>query len=64
MNLQYLLPCYGMDYIHCCCHIARIDILCRNLSLGLATKAKGVARLQAKRKSGSHITYSRECKEV
>jgi hypothetical protein len=27
MNLQYLLPCYGMDYIHCCCHIVRIDIL-------------------------------------
>jgi hypothetical protein len=27
MNLQYLLPCYGMDYIHCCCHVARIDIL-------------------------------------
>jgi hypothetical protein len=27
MSLQYLLPCYGMDYIHGCCHIARIDIL-------------------------------------
>jgi len=27
MNLQYLLPCYGMDYIHCCCHVARINIL-------------------------------------
>jgi hypothetical protein len=27
MNLQYLLPHYGMDYIHCCGHIARIDIL-------------------------------------
>jgi hypothetical protein len=33
-------------------------ILCHNPSLGLATKAKGVARLRAKRKSGSHNTYS------
>jgi hypothetical protein len=27
MNLQHFLPCYGINYIHCCCHIARIDIL-------------------------------------
>jgi hypothetical protein len=27
MNLQYLLPRSRMDYIHSCCHIARIDIL-------------------------------------
>jgi hypothetical protein len=27
MNPQYLPPCYEIDYIHCCCHIARIDIL-------------------------------------
>jgi hypothetical protein len=27
MNLQYLLRQIGMDYIHCCCNIARIDIL-------------------------------------
>jgi len=46
--------------------------MCRNPSFGLATKAKGVARLRAKkkpesqgkRKLGSHITYSRECKKV
>jgi hypothetical protein len=38
--------------------------MCRNPSLGLTTKAKRVARLQAKRKPGSHITYSRECKKV
>ncbi len=42
---------------------------CRNPSFGLATKAKGIARVRAKRKPGSqgkrkpgsHITYSREC---
>jgi hypothetical protein len=38
--------------------------MCCNPSLGLVTKAKGVARLWAKRKPGSHITYSRECKKV
>jgi hypothetical protein len=27
MNLHYLLPRFGMDYIHSRCHIARIDIL-------------------------------------
>jgi hypothetical protein len=27
MNLQYFLPRFGMDYIHSCCYIARIDIL-------------------------------------
>jgi hypothetical protein len=27
MNLQYLLLCSGLDYIHNCCHVARIDIL-------------------------------------
>jgi hypothetical protein len=53
---------------------------CRNSSFGLTTKGKGLARLRAKRKSGSqnkeaarvrtkrkprsHITYSRECKKV
>jgi len=56
-------------------------VLCRNLSFGLATKAKGlqgcgprgrkprsqgkgIARLRAKRKPRSHITYSWECKKV
>ncbi len=54
---------------------------CRNPSLGLATKAKGlqgcepkgrkpgsqnkgITRVRAKKKPGSHITYSRECKKV
>ncbi len=45
---------------------------CRNLSFGLVTKAKGITRVRAKRKPesqgkrkpGSHITYSRECKKV
>jgi hypothetical protein len=45
---------------------------CRNPSFGLATKAKGITRVRAKgkpesqgkRKPGSHITYSRECKKV
>jgi len=27
-------------------------------------QSKGIARLQAKRKPRSHITYSRECKKV
>jgi len=27
-------------------------------------QSKGIARLRAKRKPGSHITYSRECKKV
>jgi len=65
------------------------ECICRNPSLGLATKAKGlegcepresprvkakgkkpgnqgkgIARVQAKKKPGSHITYSRECKKV
>jgi hypothetical protein len=53
---------------------------CCNLSLGLATKAKKLVRLRAKKKPGSqgkeaakvrakkkpksHITYSRECKKM
>ncbi len=37
---------------------------CRNLSLGLGTKAKGVARLWAKRMPRSHITCSWECRKV
>jgi hypothetical protein len=37
---------------------------CRNPSFGLATKAKGVARVRAKRKPGNHITYSREYRRV
>jgi hypothetical protein len=40
---------------------SRCQLCCRNPSFGLATKAKGVARLRAKRKPGSHITYSQEC---
>ncbi len=32
---------------------------CHNPSFGLATKAKGTGQEEA----GSHITYSRECKE-
>jgi len=41
-----------------------IKTMCRNPSLGLATKAKGITRVRAKRKPGSHITYSWECKKV
>jgi len=49
-----------------------IDKRCRNLSFGLATKAKGLQgcepkgslRIKAEKKPGSHITYSRECKKV
>ncbi len=37
---------------------------CHNSSLGLATKAKGLVRLKAKRKPGSHTTWSRECRKV
>jgi hypothetical protein len=40
------------------------NVVCHNLSLGLATKAKGGARLQAKREPGSHSACSRECKRV
>jgi hypothetical protein len=36
----------------------------RNPSLGLATKAKGVARLRTKRDPRSHSEYSRECKRM
>jgi hypothetical protein len=39
-------------------------VICRNPSLGFATKAKRVARLRAKRKPGSHITYPWECRKV
>ncbi len=39
------------------------NYFCRNPSLGLATKAKGVAKLQAKRKPGSHSACFRECKK-
>jgi len=35
-----------------------------NPNLGLATNAKGITRLWAERKPGSHITYSQECKKV
>jgi hypothetical protein len=34
------------------------------LTLDLRTRQKGVARLQAKRKPGSHTTCSQECKKV
>ncbi len=37
---------------------------CRNPNFGFAIKAKGVARVRAKRKPGSHITCSRECRKV
>jgi hypothetical protein len=37
---------------------------CHNPSLRLVTKAKGVARLQAKREPGSHSECSRECKRM
>jgi hypothetical protein len=30
----------------------------------LESQGKGIARVRAKKKSGSHITYSRECKKV
>ncbi len=36
----------------------------RDPSLGLATKAKGLARVRAKTKSGSRILMPRECKRV
>jgi hypothetical protein len=39
-------------------------LLCHNLSLGFATKARGVANVQAKRKPENRITYSRECRKV
>ncbi len=45
-------------------NISLVEVECPNPNLGLATKAKGVARLWAKRKPKSHITYSRECKKV
>ncbi len=38
-------------------------LICRNPSLGF-DQGKGVARLRAKRKPESQITYSRECKKV
>jgi hypothetical protein len=60
--------------------MAREKEFCRNPSFGLVTKAKWVTRLRAKRKPGnqdkevakvrakkkpmSHITYSQECKKV
>jgi hypothetical protein len=37
---------------------------CRNPSLELAIKAKGFARLRAKRKPESHTACSRECRRV
>jgi hypothetical protein len=37
---------------------------CRNPSFGLATKAKGLPGVRAKRKPGSHIRDSRECRRV
>ncbi len=36
---------------------------CCNLSLGLATKARGLAKLWAKKKPGIHTTCSRECRK-
>jgi hypothetical protein len=41
-----------------------VRINCRNFSLGLTTKARGVARVWTKRKPRSHITYYRECRKV
>ncbi len=37
---------------------------CRNPSLGLATKAKGVARLRTRKEPGNHSECSKECKKV
>jgi hypothetical protein len=53
--VSILLIKYGSTILH---------FYYRNPNLGLATKAKGVARLWAKRKPGNHITYSRECRKV
>ncbi len=36
---------------------------CRNPSIWLATKARGLRGCGPKSRPGSHITYSRECKE-
>jgi hypothetical protein len=44
--------------------IDKVHPMCRNPNLRLTTKVRGVARLWAKRKPGSHITYSRECRKV
>ncbi len=55
-KLQPLLKAFRW-YVACHLHY-------RNPSFGFATKVKGVARVWAKRKPGSHITYSRECRKV
>jgi hypothetical protein len=39
-------------------------VMCRNPSFGLGTKAKGLQECRPKKKVGSHITYSRECKKM
>ncbi len=46
-----------------------IDKRCCNLSFGLTTKVQGYEPrknpgIKAKKKPGSHITYSQECKKV
>jgi hypothetical protein len=41
-----------------------LELQCCNPSLGFATKAKGLARLRAKRKPGSHTPCSRECRKM
>jgi hypothetical protein len=38
--------------------------MCCNPSLALMTKAKGLTRLQAKKKARSHIACSRKCRKV
>ncbi len=47
-DAQYICNAFA-EYIK----TIRVDNICRNPSFGLTTKAKGVVRLQAKRKPGS-----------
>jgi hypothetical protein len=66
MRWFFINKLWGLWCMPCCVFVFDLTypISYRNPSFGLATKAKGVARVRAKGKPGSHIRDSRECRKV
>jgi hypothetical protein len=56
--------CWCTPICHKCISYFLEEPFCRNPSLGLAIKAKGLQGYGLRRKPGSHISCSRECQRV
>ncbi len=60
-----VIPCPIKRKVMSLSHVMFLLFICRccNLSLGLATKARGLQGCRPRGRPNSHITYSQECKE-